>query len=290
MLLNGLTKKVKSILQFEHYNYFCTMFLRGFKTVFVALLLVIIASSCSQYEKLLKSSNISLKYKKALQYYNNGEYTRATTLFEQIKSYYKGSMKSDTIDFFYAQCFFKQQDYIMGEHYFDEFSQMHPRSIFTEEADYMTAYCYYMTSPRAQLDQKNTYDAITEFQLFMAKHPQSMHIKECRAYIVELHDKLAEKSFLNAKLYYNLKYYKAAIIALHNSLNEYPDTRYREEMMYLLLRSNFLLAQNSIESKQKERFQETVDTYYSFIAEFPNSKYQKDVQRMYDASAHVLHL
>ena len=54
--------------------------------------------------------------------------------------------------------------------------------------------------------------------------------------------------------------------------------------MFLILKSNYLLADNSIISKQKERFQNTVDEYYSFISEFPESAYKREAERMYEAS------
>ena len=101
-------------------------------------------------------------------------------------------------------------------------------------------------------------------------------------------DKLVDKSYLTARLYYNLGQYKASIIALNNSLSDYPETKYREELMYLLLRSSFLLAENSISSKKKERFQSTLDEYYSFVGEFPESQYVRDAQRMYDRADRFL--
>ena len=94
--------------------------------------------------------------------------------------------------------------------------------------------------------------------------------------------------YLTARLYYNLGQYKASITALNNSLEDYPETRYREELMYLLLRSSFLLAENSVPARMKERFQSTMDEYYSFIGEFPESRYAKDAQRMYDRADRFL--
>jgi outer membrane protein assembly factor BamD len=99
-----------------------------------------------------------------------------------------------------------------------------------------------------------------------------------------MQNKLVQMSYLSAKLYYNLEDYKASIIALQNSLNEYPETEHREELMFLLLRSHFLLAENSIVSRQVERYQESVDEYYSFVGEFPESKYRQQADRIYDAA------
>jgi len=104
----------------------------------------------------------------------------------------------------------------------------------------------------------------------------------------ELQERLVEKSYLSAKLYYDMKAYKSAIVALDNSLKEYADTKYREEMMYLKLNSLFLYAENSTFEKQKERYQDTLDNYYSFMEEFPQSKYSRDVKRIFQTTGKIL--
>jgi len=139
-----------------------------------------------------------------------------------------------------------------------------------------------MESPRPELDQTETQKAIEAFNLFIVKFPESKYKDRALNLIKELHEKLVEKSYLSAKLYYDLEDYKAAIISLNNSLMEYPESKYREEIQYLLFKSKYLLALNSVESKKTERFQEAVDEYYSFISEFPESRYKKEVQKLYN--------
>lgn len=83
-------------------------------------------------------------------------------------------------------------------------------------------------------------------------------------------------------MYYDLGDYKAAVIALNNSLDKYPDTQFREEIMFLILKSRYLLAENSVREKQTERYQATVDEYYSFVGEFPDSDYSKEVINIFN--------
>jgi len=122
----------------------------------------------------------------------------------------------------------------------------------------------------------------------MVKYPTSERVSECQAIIVEMSDKLVEKSFISARLYYDLGYYKSAILALRNSLIEYPETQYREELMFLILKSSYLLADGSVPSKQRERFQATVDEYYSFIGEFKEGPHAREAKRMYESSSKYL--
>ncbi len=247
-------------------------------------------SSCSDYEKLLKSSDYQLKYDKAFEYFEKEDYIRSATIFEQIANVYRGTNKADTLQYYRAMAYYYQKDYTMASHYFDELAQTYKNSEFAEESAYLNAYCYYKLSPRPSLDQENTYKAINAFSLYLIGNPQTEKKEECIALISEMREKLVEKSFLNATLYFDRGLYKASVVALRNSLTDYPDTKYREELMFLILQSNFLLAENSIIEKQKERYQNTIDEYYSFIAEFEKGSYEKEVKYMYEHSMSVLGL
>jgi len=246
--------------------------------------LVLLLGGCGEYEKLLKSRDFKKKYDMGVVLYEDEEFVEAATLFDQVANIYRGTTKADTVKYYQAKSYYGQRDYMMAGHYFHELSVTYPNSEFLEEADFMTAYCYYKQSPRAELDQDNTFRTITAMQMFMSKYPTSERVKECMEIIVEMSDKLVEKSYISAKLYYDLGYYKSAILALRNSLMDHPDTRYREELMFLILKSSFLLADNSIPSKQRERFQATVDEYYSFIGEFPEGPHTREAKRYYENS------
>lgn len=229
-----------------------------------------------------------MKYEKALEYYNDEEYVKAATLLDQVANIYRGTTKADTVKYYQAMSYYGQRDYILAGHYFNELATTYSSSEYLEEAEFMTAYCYYQMSPRPSLDQEATFKAMNALRMYIAKYPSSDKVPEAKALIAELSDKIVEKSYNSAKLYYDLGYYKSAIIALRNSLEQYPETQYREELLYLILRSSYLLADNSVESKRKERLQSTVDEYLSFKSEFPDSKYEKDAERMYRNTQEIL--
>jgi outer membrane protein assembly factor BamD len=118
----------------------------------------------------------------------------------------------------------------------------------------MTAYCYFLDSPDLTLDQASTYKAIENLQLFINLYPKSDRVNGCNELIDKLRNKLETKSFLNAKLYFKIGDYKAAIYAFRNSLDDFPDSQYKEEMDFLTIKSAFLYAQNSVESKKMKDF------------------------------------
>jgi|ERR1035437_6167758 outer membrane protein assembly factor BamD len=251
-------------------------------------ILIITLTACNGYEKILKSTDIKLKYKKAFEYYNKEDYTRASALLEDISTAYQGSTKADSVYFFLAKSNYNLGFYEAAGVYYDMVYEKLPYSPFAQESEYMSAYCLYLVSPRPSLDQSNSTKAIEQFQAYLRKYPSGNYAAKSNELITELRDKLVDKSFYGAKLYYDLGMYKSSIVALRNSLEEFPNTKHREKLMWYVLSSRFLLAENSIEIKKKERYQETVDEYYSFISEFPKSEYKDDADNIYRNSEKMI--
>lgn len=261
------------------------------KTKFIAIglvLLTMIFSSCGDYNKVLKSSDYEFKYKKAVEYYEDGEYVKAGTIFQDLVNIYRGTTRADKIYYYYAKSMIGQKDYLMAGHYFKSLLKEFPGSEYAEEAQFMVGYCAYLQSPKPRLDQSVTKEAIDALQLYINLYPYNEKVDEANRLIDELNEKLEYKSYLNAKLYYDFDNYKAAVVALGNSLNKYPDSKYREELMYMLLESKYLLAVNSVYDKKEERLSSALDEYFAFVDEFPESKHRKDADKFYKTTAELL--
>lgn len=252
--------------------------------------ILLIASSCGQYQKIVKSTDYEYKLKKAREYYDKKDYSKSTQLYSELVNIFRGTNRSDQVYYYLAKSNFGQHDYLMAGHYFRQLIKEFPRSTFAEEAQYMIGYCYYMDSPEPRLDQKTTQDAIDALQLFINIFPSSAKVVEANKLIDELREKLVYKSYMNGRLYYDLGDYRAAVISLSNSLKEYPDSKYREELMFYLLKSKYLLGENSIEEKKRERLNAELDEYYSFVDEFPDSKYRKEADRFFTNTKKMMNI
>ena len=249
--------------------------------LYIVLIILVLVSSCGEYPKLLKSTDNDLKKSKAKEYYDAGQYVKTTELLTQILPRYRATEEAEELNWMNAQSYFGMKDYVMAGSYFKTFIEQFPFGKHAEEANYMAPLCDYYISPRPELDQENTRNAIEGFKIFITRYPNSAKVEQSKKLINELEDKLVEKSYLSAKLYYDMKQYKAAVVALTNSLKEYANSKYREKMMYLKLNSLYQYAELSFADKQKERYQATLDDYYSFMEEFPKSTYSKDVNNIY---------
>jgi outer membrane protein assembly factor BamD len=252
------------------------------------ILSALLVTSCGEYEKLLKSSDYELKKDKAIEYYEAGKYIKATELLGQVLPRYRASEEAERLSWLNARSFYELQDYMMAGTYFSNFSLTFPFSRYEEEAVFMAAYCDYKMSPRPQLDQEYTRKAIEGFNLFRRRFPASTRLAEADKIIMELEEKLVEKSYLSARLYYDMGQCRAATVALNNSLNEYPDTKFREEMMYLKLSAHMLYAEYSVSDKKLERYQDAYDDYLSFVEEYPEGRYDKEVKKIHDTLLRIL--
>ena len=229
--------------------------------------------------KIIKSADSELMYSEGLKYYEREKWKQAGNLFDASLPYFVGNMQEDSITFFTARCKFKQRDYTNATVELDEFRRKFGRSIFIEDAEAMLAMCYYYLAPDATRDQTVTGEAIVAFSEFIERYPNSKRVEAFSGLITELTERLKEKAYLNAYTYFKIQRYNSAIVAMRNALKTYPETPYREKMLYLITVSNYQVAHNSIEEKKGERYLNVLDSYYSFINEFPESKYRKELER-----------
>ena len=257
------------------------------------LLVVLSLASCSDYQKLLKSDDAELKYTKAVEYFDKGDFMRASTLFDEVATYYKGTERSETVLNYLAKSYMGQKDYFSASEYYKTYVKTYPKGKYVIESKFMIGYCYYLDSPDARLDQTETLNAIAAFQEFIDVYPESERVPEANKLLEELHNKLAHKAFLNAKLYYNLgnylgNNYESAVITAQNALKNFPTTSYREELSMLILESKYQQAVQSIEERKIERYRNTIDEYYNFINEFPDGKFRKQADKIFNESKKIV--
>lgn len=250
----------------------------------IIILFISLLNSCNNYEKLLKGTDYEAKYTAAMQYFKEERYNRARELFENLSVYYRGREHGEEIAWYYAQSLIKSEYYYNAAIQFRSFTKRYPYSPNVEEAAFLAAYCQYVESPEHTLDQTTTKDAIAEFEQFAEHYPQSVHIPEVNQYLDELRNKLMLKDFEIALSYYTTESYRAAVVALGNFLNNYPDSPYREKAMYHIIKAGYIYAIGSREDKIKERLQQVVNNFDKFAVMFKNSDYMSECQDIYTKS------
>ena len=261
------------------------------KKIVFFLMMIVLLSACGEYNNILKSTDYELKYSYAKKYFNEKKYSKAATLLDELVTIFKGTAYAEESLYLLAQSYYGQKDYQTASQYFETYYKTYPKGEYAELSRYYSGYGLYLDSPDPKLDQTQTYKAIEQLQLYMDYYPQSERAEEAQRILFELQEKLALKELLATRLYFNLgtymgncayggSNYEACIVTAQNALNEYPyaSTGRREELSIMLLRAKYHLARQSVLEKQEERYRATIDEYYAFENDFPESKYLSEAR------------
>ena len=108
--------------------------------------------------------------------------------------------------------------------------------------------------------------------------------------IKELRGKLEKKAFENAFLYFQTMDYQAALIAFKDVLRDFPESQYKEDVLYWMLVTNYEVAIKSVKNKKQERFEDTINSYYKFVDTFPESRKINQAEKYYKISVKQLEI
>ncbi len=236
------------------------------------------ASCNNDFAKVLKSKDLEYKLKKADEYFYNKKYRQAEELYTELYPVFKGTQKFEDLYYKYAYCSYFQKNYADAENLFKGFLEVFPNSPKEEEISYMRAYSYYLQSPKIELEQTNTAQAIGMMQTFINTHPGSARAKSALDIIDKSRAKLEIKEYQAAELYYKLQHYRAAGTAFTNLLNNYPESTKGDEYKLRSIKSFYQFARLSVAEKQIERYEKVVAEVNDFTDRFPDSKLLKDAQ------------
>ena len=260
------------------------------KKIISLLLLVAVFSSCNEYQKALKTEDVSVKFDMATKLYDAGKYAKAIRIFEQIAPAYRGKPQAEKLFYMFAQSYYKTKQYTLSGYQFESFVSGYPKSEKQQEAAYLGAKSYAMLSPAYSLDQTDTNKALDKLQTFIDNYPQSEYLVEANATVKALSEKLEMKVYENAKGYNTISDYKSAIIALDNFVADYPGTPFKEDALFYKLDSAYQLGINSIPSKMEERLlvakaaqasqmKFNAETKYKKVADEMLVRIEKDLQK-----------
>ena len=244
---------------------------------------MLLTGCANEFNQVYKTSDYSYKYEYAKECFMKGKYTRAVTLLQDLVTLQKGTDNAQESLYMLAMAQYLGKDYESAATTFKKYYSSYPKGVYAEMAQYYIGQSLYMSTPEPRLDQSQTVAAISAFQDYLDLFPDAKYKETAQNRLFALQDKLVQKEFYSAQLYYDLgqyfgnctnggNNYEACIITAQNALKDYPYTSMREKFALLIMKSKYELAQQSIEEKKFERFQDAEDECYGFINEYPDSK------------------
>ena len=245
---------------------------------------MLMCGCASEFNSVYKSADMDYKYEYAKECFARNKFQQAITLLEELVTIKKGSDEAQECLYMLAMAQYCNSDFEAASETFKKYGSSYPRGTYAESAAFYVGQSLYQSAPEPRLDQSPTNGAITAYQQFMDQYPDSKRRPQAQERLYELYDKLIQKEYLSAELYYNLggyfgninsneeSNYTSCIITAQNALKNYPYCSLREDFMLLIMKSKFELAENSSEEKRLDRYREAEDECYGFLNEFPESK------------------
>ena len=221
--------------------------------------LLLFASCAQEFNNVYKSNDYLYKYEYAKEAFANGKYNKAITILQSIVTQQKGTKDAEDCLYMLAMSEYMIRDYATASEYFKKYYQSYPKGAYAEQAEFYVGESLYMSTPEPRLDQTPTYSAIAAYQEYLDLYPDGSLKEKAQSRLFELQDKLVEKEYLSAKLYYDLgdyfgnctnggNNYQACVVTAQNAVNDYPYSSKREEFYILIMKSKYELARMSVMS------------------------------------------
>jgi len=262
-----------AVLFFEGKTLHLQLLMRFRSLWFFAVAITVSLTACNGFSKVMKSQDYDYKLGKADEYFGRKKYKFAQQLFEELFPVYKGTQRFEDLYYKYAYCFYNQGFYAEAENLFKGYLEVFPNSPRSEEVEYMRCYCFYKLSPKIELEQVNTTKVIGMMQTFINTHPGSARNEQAAQIIEQSREKLEQKAYRSAKLYFEMGRFRAAGLAFNNLLNDFPETVHADEYKLMVVKSYYKFATMSVQDKQVERYQKVIEEYQDFADRYPESKW-----------------
>jgi outer membrane protein assembly factor BamD len=149
---------------------------------------------------------------------------KAIESFQRIVNNFPGSSIIADAQYYLGESYFCNQDYIEAIFEYQRLVDIYSSSQWLDEAQYQIGEAHYQQLRRAELDQKETREALVYFYQFIDDNPTSPLVDQARARIVDCRSRLAKKLYQAGELYLKQKHLEAAKLTFNDLILSYPDT------------------------------------------------------------------
>jgi len=158
---------------------------------------------------------------------------------------------------------------VLAENEFREFLNYFPTNPRADYAQFKLGVAHFEQMRSAQRDQTETRAAITEFEAFIERYPNSPLMGEVRQKLREANDRIDESDYRVGLFYYRAKWYPGAIDRFKTVLNRDPEYTGRDAVYYYLGES---LIKMNLPA-------EALPYFERLVTEFEQSEYLEDAKR-----------
>lgn len=166
--------------------------------------------------------------------YERKRCVEASEHFQRLVSNFPGSQRVTESQYMLAESYFCSEDYVNAAFEYQRLIDIYPTSEWALEAQFKIGESFFEQMRHPELDQKETYEALTAFRNFIEDNPGSPLIETARERIRSCRENLAEKIYQGAYLYQRQGYSEAARMSFQDVLRDYSDTAWYYHTLFRL--------------------------------------------------------
>lgn len=234
---------------------------------------VLSASGCSSSGEKINTDDPNKAFEIAKRKFDRGDYVSAIEDFSIIKILFPGTDVIEKAQFYIAESYFYQKEYLLAEYEYSNFLKDYPSlSPLYPDALYKLGLTFYNLSPKYSLDQEFTKLAINKFLDFIQQFPNDKHVADADIKIKELGNKLAYKDYVIAENYLKLDNNRSAAIYFQSVYDNYIESDWADDAMVGH-------AEALINGKKYDDAKKVLEKFYKY---FPKSELKAKADKLSD--------
>tara|TARA_B110000914_G_scaffold16099_1_gene12452 strand:+ start:4688 stop:5449 length:762 start_codon:yes stop_codon:yes gene_type:complete len=167
------------------------------------------------------------------------KFVKAQDEFKFILSRGTGTDYGDDAQFFLAESYFLNQEYILSIQEYENLTRKMAFSPYFEKSRFRICEAYRIESPNYYNDQSYTEKALERYREFLDDFPESEHSQIVTESMDVLRNKLAKKIFETGVLYMKMDEFEPARMSFSAVIDQYYDTDIMEQVHFEVIKSYF---------------------------------------------------
>ena len=165
------------------------------------------------------------------------KFVKAQDEFKFILSRGTGTDYGDDAQFFLAESYFLNQEYMLSIQEYENLTRKMAFSPYFEKARFRICEAYRIESPNYYNDQLYTEKALERYREFLEDFPESEHSKVVTESMDVLRNKLAKKIYETGILYMKMDEFEPARMSFNAVIDQYYDTEIIEKVHFEVIKS-----------------------------------------------------
>src|SRR3990172_7081999 len=250
--------------------YISLVTMKRFHNIFILILILSLAGCAGS--KIRKEKPADVIFNEGMALFERKRYEEAVVSFQDLNAKYPLSQYAIQAKLKIADSYFYDENYPEAISAYREFEKLHPTNDNISYVIFQTGMSYFNQILTIDRDQTATKNAAAEFKRLISRFPDSQYADNARKNLAICRNNMAENEFYIGNFYYKKGKYKAAIERFEAVVNEYPDFRVMDKVL-------FHLGKSHIEVKEAEKGNAYLE---KLLKDYPESKFVKEAKGILD--------